>query len=65
MEIDVSVKRSDVERQVIELMEGEKGKDMKRKAMEWKVWAQQVVATPNGTSHNNLDMLIKMLKSLK
>ncbi|KAL2893760.1 7-deoxyloganetin glucosyltransferase [Bienertia sinuspersici] len=65
MEIDVNVKRGDVEKQVMDLMEGEKGKDMKRKAMEWKRRAHEVVATPNGTSHNNLDNLIKMLASLK
>ena len=36
MEIDNNVKRDDVERLVTELMVGEKGKKMKRKALKWK-----------------------------
>ncbi|XP_021743649.1 7-deoxyloganetin glucosyltransferase-like, partial [Chenopodium quinoa] len=65
MEIDTNVKRGEVERQVRELLAGEKGKDMKRNAIEWKRLANEAVATPNGSSYNNLDKVIKMLGSLK
>ncbi|KAH7835029.1 hypothetical protein Vadar_022195 [Vaccinium darrowii] len=41
MEIDNNVRREEVERQVRELMEGEKGKEMKRKAVEWKDKAEE------------------------
>ncbi|XP_021740241.1 7-deoxyloganetin glucosyltransferase-like [Chenopodium quinoa] len=64
MEIDTNVKRSEVERQVRELMAGEKGKDMKRNAIEWKRLANEAIATPNGSSCNNLDEVIKVLGSL-
>ncbi|XP_021740240.1 7-deoxyloganetin glucosyltransferase-like [Chenopodium quinoa] len=63
MEIDANVKRSEVERQVRELLAGEKGKDMKRNAIEWKRLASEAVATPNGSSYNNLDKVIKVLES--
>ncbi|KAL2893774.1 7-deoxyloganetin glucosyltransferase [Bienertia sinuspersici] len=61
MEIDASVKRSEVERQVRELMEGDKGKEMRRKVMELRDLAYEAVAAPNGSSYNNLDKVIKVL----
>ncbi|KNA04914.1 hypothetical protein SOVF_195270 [Spinacia oleracea] len=61
MEIDANVKRSEVERQVRELMEGEKGKEMKEKAMEWKRLAHEAIVAPNGSSYNNLDKVIQVL----
>ncbi|KAF7850390.1 hypothetical protein BT93_L5566 [Corymbia citriodora subsp. variegata] len=57
MEIDSDVKREEVERQVRELMEGERGKEMKRKAMEWKELAREATC-PSGSSFLNLDELI-------
>ncbi|KAL7206020.1 hypothetical protein ACSBR2_018855 [Camellia fascicularis] len=36
LEIDSDVKREEVEKLVREVMEGEKGKEMKTNAMEWK-----------------------------
>ncbi|KAI8532301.1 hypothetical protein RHMOL_Rhmol11G0203100 [Rhododendron molle] len=57
MEIDSDVRREEVERQVRELMEGEKGKEMKRKAMEWKEKAAEA-AGPGGSSYVNLDKLV-------
>ncbi|KAH7835226.1 hypothetical protein Vadar_024126 [Vaccinium darrowii] len=57
MEIDNNVRREEVERQVRELMEGEKGKEMKRKAVEWKKKAEEA-AGPGGSSYLNLDKLI-------
>ncbi|KAL3733137.1 hypothetical protein ACJRO7_022631 [Eucalyptus globulus] len=54
MEIDGDVKRDKVERQVKELMEGERGKEMKRKAMEWQQMAREATR-PSGSSYLNLD----------
>uniref|UniRef100_A0A803LUP8 Glycosyltransferase n=1 Tax=Chenopodium quinoa TaxID=63459 RepID=A0A803LUP8_CHEQI len=64
MEVDANVKRSEVERQLRELMEGEKGKEMKKMAMEWRILAYEAAA-PNGSSYNNLDKVIEVLGSLK
>jgi hypothetical protein len=62
MEIESNVKRDEVEKLVRELMEGEKGKDMKRKAMEWKTKAEEAAWTGDA-SHRNLDRLVKVLAS--
>lgn len=58
MEIDNNVKRDDVEALVRVLMEGEKGKEMKKKSMEWKKMAEEAVASSSGSSYKNLDVLI-------
>ncbi|KAJ8433773.1 hypothetical protein Cgig2_025936 [Carnegiea gigantea] len=55
MEIDTNVRRSEVERQVRELMVGEVGKEMKRKAMEWKGLAQEAATS---SSYINMDNLV-------
>ncbi|KAL8540550.1 hypothetical protein ACS0TY_001981 [Phlomoides rotata] len=60
MEIDNNVKRDEVELLVSELMDGEKGKKMKEKAMEWKKKAEAATA-PGGSSYLNLEKLIKEL----
>ncbi|XP_030967474.1 7-deoxyloganetin glucosyltransferase-like [Quercus lobata] len=41
MEIDFNVKRVEVEKMVIELLEGGEGKKMKKKAMKWKNWLKR------------------------
>ncbi|RZC89562.1 hypothetical protein C5167_027106 [Papaver somniferum] len=43
MEIDNNVKREEVESLVKELMEGEKGKNLKKKAMEWKRKVEEAI----------------------
>ncbi|VFQ85544.1 unnamed protein product [Cuscuta campestris] len=58
MEIDGDVRREVVEGLVRELMEGEKGKEMKRKAMEWKKLAQEAATVPTGSSAINIQKLI-------
>lgn len=66
MEIDNEVRRSEVEKQVRELMEGEKGKEMTRKAMEWKQLAEEAIAPPSGSSYINFEKLVnKELLPLK
>ncbi|KAJ8759703.1 hypothetical protein K2173_009804 [Erythroxylum novogranatense] len=57
MEIDNDVKRDDLAKLIIELMEGEKGKEMKNKAMEWKRLAEKATG-PKGSSSLNLEKLI-------
>ncbi|KAL9336019.1 hypothetical protein Peur_070507 [Populus x canadensis] len=57
MEIDSNVTRENVEKQVRELMEGEEGKKMKKKAMEWKKLAEEATG-PGGSSSMNLDRLV-------
>ncbi|KAI7987368.1 UDP-glycosyltransferase 85A8 [Camellia lanceoleosa] len=62
MEIENNVKRDEVEKLVRELMEGENGKKMKNKAMEWKKLAEKA-SSPGGSSSLNLDKLVNVLLS--
>ncbi|CAL5384287.1 unnamed protein product [Camellia sinensis] len=62
MEIDNNVKRDEVEKLIREFMEGEKGKKMKNKAMEWKNLAEKATG-PDGSSTLNLDKLVNVLLS--
>ncbi|CAO2815495.1 unnamed protein product [Amaranthus hypochondriacus] len=55
------VKREKVESLVREMMEGERGKEVKRKAMEWKRRAAEAT-NHRGSSHNNFEKLMKYLK---
>lgn len=57
MEIEGEVARGKIESLVRELMDGDKGKDMKKKAMELKKLAQDATS-PNGSSCLNLKHLI-------
>ncbi|KAF8037500.1 hypothetical protein BT93_B0407 [Corymbia citriodora subsp. variegata] len=62
LEMDGNVKRDEVERLVRELMEGEVGKNMRRKAMEWKKMAEEAVGE-KGSSSMNLDKLLDEILS--
>ncbi|XP_027332137.1 7-deoxyloganetin glucosyltransferase-like [Abrus precatorius] len=53
------VKRDSVERLVRELMDGENGKKMKEKALEWKKLAADAAAAPNGSSFVNFENMIR------
>jgi hypothetical protein len=57
MEIDNNVKRDEVCSLVIELMAGEKGKEMKRNAIDWKKKSEDAV-NRGGSSYSNVDNLI-------
>ncbi|KAM3258155.1 hypothetical protein ACQJBY_050101 [Aegilops geniculata] len=57
VEIGGDVKRSEVEAAVKEVMEGDKGKEMKRLAMEWKEKAA-MAALPGGPSWVNLEKVV-------
>jgi hypothetical protein len=57
VEINGDVKRDQVGKFVRELMEGERGNEMKRKAMEWKTKAYEA-ASPSGSSCRNFENLL-------
>ncbi|KAJ0988419.1 hypothetical protein J5N97_006775 [Dioscorea zingiberensis] len=57
MEIDNNVKREEVEGLIKELMTGEKGMKMRKKALEWKEHAENA-AGHGGSSFNNLERLV-------
>ncbi|OAY39570.1 7-deoxyloganetin glucosyltransferase isoform X1 [Manihot esculenta] len=54
------VERNEVEKLVKELFEGEKGKEMKKKVMEWKRKAEEATVS-GGSSCKNLDKLLEIL----
>ncbi|KAJ4850691.1 hypothetical protein Tsubulata_035384 [Turnera subulata] len=58
MEIDNDVKRDEIEKIVRVLMEGEKGREMRNKAMEWRRKAEEATTANNGSSFLNLDKMI-------
>ncbi|XP_021740238.1 7-deoxyloganetin glucosyltransferase-like [Chenopodium quinoa] len=69
MEIDNDVRRSEVERQVRELMEDKRGEEMASKALEWKKLAEEALATPSGSSYLDFEKLVNQevlsLKKIK
>uniref|UniRef100_M8AK72 Cytokinin-O-glucosyltransferase 2 n=1 Tax=Aegilops tauschii TaxID=37682 RepID=M8AK72_AEGTA len=58
MEIDSNVRRDTVAGLITEIMEGEKGKSMRKRAQEWKESAVKAVM-PGGSSHRNFDELVR------
>ncbi|KAK1262883.1 UDP-glycosyltransferase 85A2 [Acorus gramineus] len=60
MEIDDDVKREEVEKLIRELMEGERGKVMKGKALEWKMKAEKAVGQ-QGSSYLNMEKIVKQM----
>ncbi|KAK7319438.1 hypothetical protein RJT34_04159 [Clitoria ternatea] len=63
MEIESDVNREQVERLVRELMGGEKGKEMRNMAVEWKKKAQAATSL-GGSSYNNYCNLVLQLKQV-
>lgn len=57
MEIDNNVKRDEVDSLVREMMVGAKGKEMKKKALDWKRKAEEATVA-GGSSHVNLEKMI-------
>lgn len=53
------VERDQIERLVREMMDGEKGKDMKRKAVDWKILAKKAASGPSGSSFLQFHKLIR------
>lgn len=48
---------------MIELMNGEKGNEMKNKAIEWKDMTEKACVSRSGSSVANLEKLINLLKA--
>nr|GEZ20927.1 7-deoxyloganetin glucosyltransferase-like [Tanacetum cinerariifolium] len=63
MAIDNDVKSDEVSKLVIELMSGEKGKEMRKNAIDWKNKAHDACSSPSGSSIVNLEKLIHLLKT--
>ncbi|XVE60501.1 hypothetical protein DITRI_Ditri05aG0134200 [Diplodiscus trichospermus] len=61
MEIGSDIMRGEVESLVRELMEGEKGKETKKKALEWKRKAEEAIVNSKGSSYRNLDQIINQV----
>ncbi|CAL5385956.1 unnamed protein product [Camellia sinensis] len=60
MEINSDVKREEVERMVRELMAGERGKEMKRKVMEWKKLGEEATTCSIGSSYLNFEKMVRV-----
>jgi len=58
VEVNNDVKRDEVEALVREMMEGERGKEMRSKAKDWKKKAEEAVDV-GGSSYSNFDRFIK------
>lgn len=63
LEVDGNVKREEVEAHVREMMEGEKGKEMRKKAMDWKI-KSEIATAQRGSSFAEFDQLVKDLAKL-
>ncbi|XP_015882224.3 7-deoxyloganetin glucosyltransferase [Ziziphus jujuba] len=63
MEIENDAKRDEIESLVRELMDGEKGKELKKKALEWKKLALEASTSPHGSSFLNLESMVKRVES--
>ena len=61
MEIYYDFKREEVEKIVKELMEGDMGKKMKKKVMEWKKLAEVATSSFGSSSINLNDLVTKVL----
>ena len=58
VEVNQDMKRHEIEALVKEVMEGEKGKDMRKNAREWKRKALEATDV-GGSSYNNLERFIE------
>nr|BCB59284.1 UDP-glycosyltransferase [Petunia x hybrida] len=61
MEINSSAKREVIEQLLRELIMGEKGKEMKNKALKWQKLAKEAVSSPYGSSYQNFEKLISCM----
>ncbi|KAK9050153.1 hypothetical protein SSX86_030877 [Deinandra increscens subsp. villosa] len=63
MEIDNNVTSDEVSKLLIELMTGEKGKEMRKNVIDWKNKAEEACKFPSGSSMVNLEKLIHLLQT--
>lgn len=57
------VNREEVEKLVRELMEREKGKELKKKAMEWKEMVGEAISTSGSSTLNFDNLVVKLMSS--
>ena len=55
------VRRDKIESLVRELMDGKKGEEMRKKALEWKKLAMDAASNPDGSSFQNLDSMVNQV----
>lgn len=58
IDMSESTKRDQIERMIKELMEGNKGKDMKKRAIEWRKLAKEAALNLHGSSYANLESVV-------
>ncbi|GKE32665.1 hypothetical protein Tco_1451987 [Tanacetum coccineum] len=63
MEIDNDVKRYEVRKLVVELMNGEKGTEMRKNVADLKKKAEEMCTSPLGSSMVNLEKIIHLMKA--
>ena len=63
MEIDFDIKREEVEKIVREFLDGDKGKKMKKKAMDWKKLDEEATSPLGSPSINLNDLVSEVLLS--
>ncbi|XP_009341756.2 (R)-mandelonitrile beta-glucosyltransferase [Pyrus x bretschneideri] len=61
LEIEGDVKRKYVEGLVRKLMDGKEGKEMRKKALEWKKLAKEASSGPNGLSFVDFDTMVNQV----
>lgn len=61
LEIDPDVKRDYVEGLVRKLMEGEEGKEMRKKTLEWKKLAKEATTGPSGLSFVDFEKVVNQV----
>jgi hypothetical protein len=59
LEINFDVKRDEITKLVMKMMEGEKGKEMRLKSLEWKKKNALEATDLGGSLYNNFHKLIK------
>ncbi|KAL0393719.1 UNVERIFIED_CONTAM: 7-deoxyloganetin glucosyltransferase [Sesamum latifolium] len=61
LEISKNFKKEEVGAVVRELLDGENGREMKKRAMDWKKQAAEATASPHGSSFVSLERLVKQV----
>ncbi|CAN1333262.1 7-deoxyloganetin glucosyltransferase [Linum perenne] len=65
LEIESDVKRDEIDKLVRELIDGEKGKEMKERALEWKKLAKDATENEIGDAYLNLENVVRVLLASK
>ncbi|KAJ0748584.1 putative 7-deoxyloganetin glucosyltransferase [Helianthus annuus] len=61
MEIDNNVKSDEVSKLVVELMKGEKGREIRKNVIDLKNKAQEACIAPSGSSMTNLEKVVQLM----